>query len=45
MKHLVELFNETRYPTTEQKIRLARAIGLTDHQVNIWFKNKRKQVN
>lgn len=44
VEQLTALFNETNYPTTEQKTEMAGKIGITFKQVNIWLNNHRTKL-
>ncbi|RXK37975.1 hypothetical protein M231_04761 [Tremella mesenterica] len=41
---LLEVFERTSYPTTEERDHLARRLGMTSRSVQIWFQNRRRAV-
>ncbi|PRP85850.1 hypothetical protein PROFUN_06124 [Planoprotostelium fungivorum] len=38
---LMQLFHKTQYPTTAEKDHLAKSLGVTRWNIQIWFQNKR----
>ncbi|ODN98073.1 hypothetical protein I350_07715 [Cryptococcus amylolentus CBS 6273] len=41
---LSDVFQRTAYPTTEERDKLARQLGMTSRSVQIWFQNRRRAV-
>uniref|UniRef100_A0A1I7ZBI3 Homeobox domain-containing protein n=1 Tax=Steinernema glaseri TaxID=37863 RepID=A0A1I7ZBI3_9BILA len=44
-RYLKELFEETRYPSREQRLDVAKKAGLRLNQVTRWFQNQRQKQN
>ncbi|KAK9474224.1 uncharacterized protein V1510DRAFT_307267 [Dipodascopsis tothii] len=42
VSRLNDMFQQTFFPTTEQRIELARELGMTPRTVQIWFQNRRQ---
>ncbi|KAK9380280.1 Homeodomain-like protein [Kockiozyma suomiensis] len=39
---LEEILQQTHFPSTEQRLELARELGMTPRTVQIWFQNRRQ---
>ncbi len=42
---LLKEYEKNKYPDQQTKVKLALQVGLTLHQVSIWFINARKKLN
>ncbi|KAJ7581299.1 hypothetical protein C8J56DRAFT_959672 [Mycena floridula] len=44
LKILVETYNRTAFPSTEERLELAKVLDMTPRSVQIWFQNKRQSM-
>ncbi|KAG6920276.1 hypothetical protein DXG01_005045 [Tephrocybe rancida] len=44
LKVLNETYNRTAFPSTEERLALAKELGMTARSVQIWFQNKRQSM-
>lgn len=44
LKVLNETYNRTAFPSTEERVELARKLGMSARSVQIWFQNKRQAM-
>ncbi|KAI0785613.1 hypothetical protein C8Q75DRAFT_722765 [Abortiporus biennis] len=44
LKVLNETYNRTAFPSTEERIELAKKLGMSARSVQIWFQNKRQSM-
>ncbi|KAJ3540233.1 hypothetical protein NM688_g6255 [Phlebia brevispora] len=44
LKVLNETYNRTAFPSTEERIELAKKLGMSARSVQIWFQNKRQAM-